>query len=262
MSKNLSELSGRQGLKNNLFDRMGKLAQEQKIYSNEELETLADEFLIGNANTYGTATFYDFLKPENKGKKVYVCNGSACLCAGTQDKLIDDLKSKFEADEIGHMTCLGRCHENSAFHYEGKNYSALDSTEFNDVLNEGATKPDKYSVKTAGTPVLTVPYEGFDTHYSLLKDSLAKSPEDLLSELSASGIRGRGGAGFPMASKLKFCKDAEGDVKFIICNADEGDPGAYSDRYLLEERPHSVLFGMMIAGYITGAEWGSCIYQS
>ena len=116
MSKNLSELSGRQGLKNNLFDRMGSLAQEQKIYSTEELETLADEFLIGNANTYGTATFYDFLKPENKGKKVYVCNGSACLCAGTQDDVIEQLVNHFAADEIGHMTCLGTFHEDGAFH--------------------------------------------------------------------------------------------------------------------------------------------------
>jgi len=59
-----------------------------------------------------------------------------------------------------------------------------------------------------------------------------------------------------MAIKWEACKNEQNDTKFIICNADEGDPGAYSDRYLLEEQPHSVLFGMMIAGYITGAEWG------
>ena len=81
MSKNLSELSGRKGLKDNLFDRMGKLAEREGTPDKEELDRLADEFLIGSANTYGTATFYDFLKPENKGKKAYVCNGTAVrLC--------------------------------------------------------------------------------------------------------------------------------------------------------------------------------------
>ncbi len=59
-----------------------------------------------------------------------------------------------------------------------------------------------------------------------------------------------------MGFKLESCRNTESDVKFIICNADEGDPGAYSDRYLLEQRPHSVLFGMMVAGYTTGANWG------
>ena len=82
MSNNLSELSGRKGLQDNLFDRMGKLTQETGTPSVEELEKLAEEFLIGTANTYGTATFYDFLRPENKGKRAYVCNGTACVCAG------------------------------------------------------------------------------------------------------------------------------------------------------------------------------------
>ena len=109
MSNNLSELSGRKGLKDNLFDKMGQLARDTGTPSPEDLEQLAQEFLIGTANTYGTATFYDFMKPENRGKKVYVCNGTACLCAGTQDKVIEDLKENFSADEIGHMTCLGRC---------------------------------------------------------------------------------------------------------------------------------------------------------
>jgi len=59
-----------------------------------------------------------------------------------------------------------------------------------------------------------------------------------------------------MGFKLESCRNTEGDTKFIICNADEGDPGAYSDRYLLEAQSHSVLFGMMMAGYTTGAEWG------
>lgn len=77
----------------------------------------------------------------------------------------------------------------------------------------------------------------------------SQSPEALLAELKESGLRGRGGAGFPIAFKLDSCRNTAGKQKFIIvCNADEGDPGAYSDRYLMEQQPHAVLLGMMIVG--------------
>ena len=254
MSKNISELSGRKGLTNNLFDEIGKAAAATGTPSTKDLEKLAQEFLVGNAVTFGTASFYDFTKPENKGKKVYVCNGSACVCAGTQNKVNDTLLQHFSADEIGHMTCLGRCYENSAFHYNGKNYSGNDIQQI-EQLTTLKTDLTNYQVK-ATQPFLTQPFDGFEHHYGLLKEALKKSPNDLLNEIKVAEIRGRGGAGFPMAIKWESCKNEQNDTKFIICNADEGDPGAYSDRYLLEQRPHSVLFGMMIAGYITGASWG------
>ena len=256
MSKNLSELSGRQGLKNNLFDRLGQLTIETGTPSVEDLDQLAEEFLIGKANTYGAITFYDFMKPANKGKKVYVCNGSVCLCAGTQDRLVEKLRDHFEEDEIGHMCCLGRCHENNAFFYNGKNYSGHDADDLQAIVGGAGSNTDQYAVTTIGAKVLTAPYAGFDAHYAVLREVLKRDSGEVLEEIKTAGIRGRGGAGFPMGLKLQFCRKEDSDTKFIICNADEGDPGAFSDRWLLEERPHHVLFGMMVAGYCIGAEWG------
>lgn len=257
MSKNLSELSARKGLENNLFDKMGKLARQTGTPSSEHLEHLAQEFLIGKANTFGTASFYDFMKPENKGKKVYVCNGTACVCAGTQETVIDHLKQHFQEDEIGHMTCLGRCHENSAYHYQGKNYSGVDIHHFVKNASENTSfRKDNYTVKNNGKAILTAPFTSIESYYAPFKEALKKDAAEVLKEIKDSNVRGRGGAGFPMGLKLEFCRNAKSDVKFIICNADEGDPGAYSDRYLLEERPHSVLFGMLISGYVTGAAYG------
>ena len=253
MSKNLSELSGRKGLTNNLFEKIGEAAKENGTPSTENLEKLASEFLVGKANTYGTASFYDFTKEENNGKKVYLCNGSACVCAGKQNDVKNKLEKHFKPNEIGHMTCLGRCYENAAFYYNGKNYSGDEIDKFQ--IPNFKFQISNYNVK-ATTELLTAPFDGFEKHYSLLKFSLKKSPDDLLNEIKKSSLRGRGGAGFPMAFKWEACKNEKNDTKFIICNADEGDPGAYSDRYLLENRPHSVLFGMLIAGFITGAEWG------
>lgn len=257
MSKNLTELSGRQGLENNLFDRLGKLTiAGSGTPEPDKLAKLADEFLMGKANLYGTTTFYDFLRPENKDKKVYVCNGSACLCAGTQEHLTGELKKYFKEEQIGHMTCLGRCHENGAFNYKGNNYSAKSDEEIKAIIKSGEPARDSYNVTVHGNAILTAPFEGIEKHYASFLDALKKDSAAVLDEIKKSGIRGRGGAGFPMEMKWEFCRNTEGETKFIICNADEGDPGAYSDRYLLEERPHSVLFGMMIGGYCIGAEWG------
>lgn len=257
MSKNLSELSRRKGLKNNLFDKMGNLAIENDGTPDpEKLDKLAEEFLYGKANTYGTTTFYDFLKPENKGKKVYVCNGSTCLCAGTQENLKSELKKHFREEEIGHMCCLGRCHENSSFHYNGNNYSAKSPDEITQIISSKKQSADKYNVDSIGEAILTKPFEGVQKHYIPFINALKQDSSEVLNEIKDSGIRGRGGAGFPMGTKWEFCAKAEGNEKFIICNADEGDPGAYSDRYLLEQRPHSVLLGMLVGGYCIGAEWG------
>jgi NADH-quinone oxidoreductase subunit F len=257
MSKNLSELAGRKGVDTNLFEELGIASQADGTPSKEELQKLADEFLVGLSNTYGTATFYDFMKPENKGKKAYVCNGTACVCSGKQDEVTKALSDHFKTEEIGHMTCLGRCHENGAFHYNGKNYSAKNTNEIAAILsNSGDENNDNYNVAALGKEILTAPFTSVDDYYANLKTILSAGRVKALDEIKASNIRGRGGAGFPMGFKLESCMNTDADQKFIICNADEGDPGAYSDRYLLEERPHSVLYGMMIAGFITGANWG------
>jgi len=92
--------------------------------------------------------------------------------------------------------------------------------------------------------------------YKALYKALSLSPDEIIEEIKKSGLRGRGGAGFPTGRKWEFCKKAKGEEKYIICNADEGDPGAYMDRSVLEGDPHSVLEGMLIGGYAIGASKG------
>jgi len=93
--------------------------------------------------------------------------------------------------------------------------------------------------------------------YSFISKVLtAMTPEGVIEKVKQSGIRGRGGAGFPTGFKWEFCRKAKGDTKYVICNADEGDPGAYMDRSLLEGNPHSMLEGMLIGAYAIGANEG------
>ena len=99
-------------------------------------------------------------------------------------------------------------------------------------------------------------YIAFDGYKALAKALTEMSRDDVIDVILKSGLRGRGGAGFPTGLKWKFAKAPESDVKYICCNADEGDPGAFMDRSVLEGDPHSVLEAMAIAGYAIGSEQG------
>ncbi|OEG00154.1 NADH dehydrogenase [Vulcanibacillus modesticaldus] len=92
--------------------------------------------------------------------------------------------------------------------------------------------------------------------YEGLENVLKQTPQEVINNLKRSGLRGRGGGGFPTGQKWQFTRDAKGEKKYIICNADEGDPGAFMDRSILEGDPHSIIEGMIIAGYAIGASEG------
>ena len=99
-------------------------------------------------------------------------------------------------------------------------------------------------------------YIAYDGYQALIKALTEMTPQGVIDELLKSGLRGRGGAGFPTGRKWQFTKDAPGDIKYVACNADEGDPGAFMDRSVLEGDPHAVLEAMTIAGYAVGAQQG------
>ena len=99
-------------------------------------------------------------------------------------------------------------------------------------------------------------YIAFDGYKALEKCLFEMNPDSVIEEVTASGLRGRGGAGFPTGKKWSFTKMAVGDQKYVACNADEGDPGAFMDRSILEGDPHCIIEAMMIAGYAIGADKG------
>lgn len=247
MSKNLRTLSDRKGLKNNLFDKL----QEK----NTAIDILSQEFLIGESSVLGAKSFYDFLKNENQNKKVFICNGTACVTSGKQEKVRAELNKHFSDDEIGHVSCLGHCHTNSAFLYNGQSHSLNETLDVKELINKKDLKSNKrYKVYSlASQQILTKSVVNEEKFYHLLRSF---NSSQIIGEIKKSQLRGRGGAGFPFGIKLESCLNTNSEQKYIVCNADEGDPGAYSDMYLLEENPHLVLFGMMAAGKAVGANMG------
>ena len=252
MSRNISLLSGKKDDKNSLF---GKIS----VSPNETTDAqLAGEYNLGVSTIHSTKSFYDFLSEDFKNKKAYVCTGSACMCRGTQENVTQKLKSKLGEDSVGEMICLGRCYENSAFYYNGENYSGDDINQLDDII-AGNHKSIPYTMKSFSDTSFLVEDEVFSTYddfRDLLQTCFEADKNDLIDSLKDSGLRGRGGAGFPTGMKWEFCKAQEAKAKYVVCNADEGDPGAYSDRYLLEEQALKVLFGMVICGYIIGSKQG------
>ncbi len=259
MSENLSKLSGRKGLEDNLFENIVKTKGKPL-----NLKQLAIDSKTGVANVYGASTAYDFIQGDNAGKRAYLCNGSSCLCAGTQPVVKKALLDYFDETDIGHVSCLGRCHENASFQLDGVNYSGQDTELLEQItqpVNLNADEPqsqENYSVHCyLAKPILTESIDSVSDYYQLFSDIQSRElMTDTLQKIIQSGLRGRGGAGFPTGIKWQSCAREISDEKYIVCNADEGDPGAFSDRYLLEQRPHAVLFGMLIAGYLVGAQWG------
>jgi NADH-quinone oxidoreductase subunit F len=99
-------------------------------------------------------------------------------------------------------------------------------------------------------------YIGREGYSSLAMSLTDMTPQQVIDEIKKSGLRGRGGGGFPTGMKWQFTRNAEGDQKYVLCNADEGDPGAFMDRSLLEGDPHAIIEGMVIAGYAVGSDTG------
>ena len=255
MSKNISNLSGKVGLKHNLFQKISDNVLKNHPKDNKDI---ANEYNLGVSTVYGAESFYEFLRPAHREKKAFVCNGSACMCSGTQDKLKETLREKLGKDKVGAMFCLGHCYENNAFHYNGENYAGKDIEKIDQIIKGEKIQQDKFFSKSYATTSFLM--DDKLSSISQVKEQLTKflktDKKEIIKSILDSNLTGRGGAGFPTGMKWDFCSREKVKKKYVICNADEGDSGAFSDRYLLEDQPLKVLFAMIICGYVIGGDEG------
>ena len=259
MSKNISKLSGRIGLKDNLFQKMSKISLSSKNGGSlNEIKEVAEKYHVGISTFHGAESFYEFLRPEHRAKKAFVCNGSACMCAGTQEPLKKKLQDKLGDDKVGEMFCLGHCYENHAFHYDGENYAGSDISKIDQIIKGEKIDQEKFFSKSFASTsfLMDDKLSSIDQFKENLNRFIKTDKKEIISLLSSSNLTGRGGAGFPAGMKWDFCSKTNSEKKYVVCNADEGDSGAFSDRYLLEDQPLKVLFAMMICGYAIGSDEG------
>jgi NADH:ubiquinone oxidoreductase subunit F (NADH-binding)/NADH:ubiquinone oxidoreductase subunit E len=234
--------------------------------TDDDRRVAAERSGLPEAAVYGISTFYDdLLQPRGK-RHIRVCTGTACFAA-CGDAHVEELRhglglelgerSKDKSISLAETVCLGLCHSAPAV----RDGDVIDagSGVVRRVLagaSRPAVEPDWESVLTE--PVLIRPgdWSGLGRALRMTK------PEELLEEVKAANLRGRGGAGFPAGSKWEFARAAQGEQKFIVANGDEGDPGSYIDKYLMERNPALLLEGMALAGYAVGASHGFVLCRS
>jgi bidirectional [NiFe] hydrogenase diaphorase subunit len=217
---------------------------------------------------------------QQKNHRVFVCSGTACLAAHS-----DQVKQAFESEakrsgascNIVAGGCQGLCAAGPMVVVEpqGTLYQhvqpadaaevigSLDQAEPIARLQNAATQPffdrqTKVALNLAGRvdPERIEDYIAHGGYAALLKALTEMTPADVIEQMTRSGLRGRGGAGYPVALKWGTVAKSRGDIKYLICNGDEGDPGAFMDRSVMEDYPHRVIEGMAIAAYAVGASVG------
>ncbi|MCP5096055.1 MAG: NADH-quinone oxidoreductase subunit L [Chloroflexi bacterium] len=220
--------------------------------------------------------------------RIYCCNSTACVSGGAEDiqkALVTTAKATKGADvevDIVPTGCMGLCSRGPLLRVETENEDPILYAEVNpelatqittkhlaqpengteyDTLPLDApffTKQERVVLATAGAinPEKIEDYLAHDGYQALAHVLETMTPIDVCDEISKSGLRGRGGAGFPTGLKWNFTRQEEAEQKYVIVNGDEGDPGAYMDRTVMEADPHRVLEGMAICAYAIGATKG------
>jgi NADH:ubiquinone oxidoreductase subunit F (NADH-binding)/NADH:ubiquinone oxidoreductase subunit E len=221
---------------------------------------------LPEAAVYGVSTFYDDLVQPRARRHVSVCTGTACWASdfGAHVKAAGDAlglapgeRSDDGERSLGATVCLGFCHSAAAVR-DGAVVDAGDGSVERLLAGEAVEAPEPESGSVLDEPVLLAPgcFEG-------LRRALAElTPERLLEEVKAANVRGRGGAGFPAGTKWEFAARAKDPEKVIVVNGDEGDPGSYIDKLLMERNPELLLEGMALAGYAVGASQGFVFVRS
>jgi NADH-quinone oxidoreductase subunit F len=203
-------------------------------------------------------------------RRIKIGTGSCGIAAGAGE-VLDFFKETVEDIDIVEVGCLGHCYAEPLVEVETEDESIIyrDVKPKKDCLekildleqelrlevDEGRTSREQIKVTRLAGRISPTSMEEYESHggYTGLKKALSMKPEDVVAEVKTAGLRGRGGGGFPTGLKWSFLAAKQDEDKVLICNADEGDPGAFMDRSLMESVPHQVLEGMLIGAYATGA---------
>jgi NADH:ubiquinone oxidoreductase subunit F (NADH-binding)/NADH:ubiquinone oxidoreductase subunit E len=221
---------------------------------------------LPEATVYGVSTFYDDLVQPRGRRHVSVCTGTACWASdfgAHVDAVGDGLglslgeRAEDGSVSLGETVCLGFCHTAGAVR-EGDVVDAGPDV-VDRVLNGAVRQADE----PEGGSVLDDPVLLRRGSFEGLRHALATlTPEELIEQVKEANVRGRGGAGFPAGVKWEFAARAADPDKVIVVNADEGDPGSYIDKHLMERNPELLLEGMALAAYAVGASHGRVLVRS
>jgi formate dehydrogenase beta subunit len=246
-----------------LFDELRVIQHEFGYLPTDELRRLAVKIDVPLSQIHAVASFYPhFQLTPPPQVDVRVCADMSChLRGGVEVKASLDRAFRGtgpEAVTIRDVSCLGRCDQAPAISINGRIYCNVQGERtaalIKDLLSGGALpEPTREHQRT---PVVSDPYNGSSNYAVVRKFVETRDWSGIVATLKVSGLRGMGGAGFPTGSKWEIVRNALGKEKYIVCNADESEPGTIKDRFIMENAPWLVIEGMITAGLVTGARRG------
>lgn len=236
-------------------------------------EAIGQALSVPLADVYGVIEFYSLFYSQPVGKTViHVCNDPACALAGSE-ALFKQIRFEQEGYTaivsppsltVEMAPCLGLCEHAPAVLIQGQPVARANQQTWQELVSGKGERPSSVlggtvSILTAncglGHTVELSEYLDLGG-YQALRKALNMKPQEVIEEIKAAGLVGRGGAAFPTGLKWEAAVNASGEVKYVVCNADEAEPGTFKDRVLMEDDPHSILEGMLIAAYAIGAHKG------
>lgn len=266
-----------------MMDIVRAVQQQYGQVSDEAIDYISSSIQCNRVDVESVITFYAFFSKKPRGKvTIRLCNDVIDKMAGV-DKIAQAFKNELGIDfgqttpdgniTLEYTPCIGMCDQAPAALVNDEVVTYLSTDKVKDLINELRKHydPDKIVHRlgdgnNANDLVHSCVHNGirkkgrviFSDYKpeSGLQNALAVSPVEVINEVKNARLRGRGGAGFPTGMKWQFTRAAEGDKKYILCNADEGEPGTFKDRVILTERADMLFEGMTIGGYAIGAQAG------
>ncbi len=246
-----------------MYEQLHAIQREFGYLPGEQLRVLAQRIKTPLSQIHATVSFYPHFRLAPPARaEVRVCGDMTChLRGGTE--LRSAVHQAFAGSRpedvlVGDVSCLGRCDKAPALSVNGRIYSGASGPAtvgmVRDLLGGGQLPPESREHLRAS--VECDPYGGSPTYAVLRKLLETRDFPGAIATLKASGLRGMGGAGFPTGMKWEIVRNASGVQKYIVCNADESEPGTIKDRFIMQAVPWLVIEGMIIAGLVTGAKQG------
>ena len=250
-----------------LLDMIREVHAGHGYLADEDVEAIAKMLGIHKIEIHDMATFYHFFSRTPRGRTtIRLCkavieklNGMPAV-AQAFEKAVGCRFGETSADgaiSLQYISCIGMSDQPPSALINGSVVTAIKPADVPGIVasireGNGVTGSRVETNLRSTGPVIFAPLE----RGHAVRSAVNRSPEEVIAEITKSKLRGRGGAGFPTGMKWDFCRKARGDAHYVVCNADEGEPGTFKDRVVFTEAPDLVFEGMTVAGYAVGAREG------
>jgi formate dehydrogenase beta subunit len=242
-----------------LIPRLIAIQREHGWLPREELVALSRDTRRPLYEIEGLISFYPHFRTDPPPKiELHVCHDLSCWLQGAEER-IAQIRATYGDDaeiELVEVSCLGRCDVAPAVAVDEQPGRAGDADALIDAAREGSLR--EAQALRSGQTWPNDPYGPGDERYRVLRRALAGDlqREEVVAALKDSELRGLGGAGFPTGTKWELVAQQTASPKYVVCNADESEPGTFKDRQILAEQPHLVLEGLLLGMWVTGAQEG------